>query len=231
MAKESGSFNPARLSQELAALYPDGVVAAELQIPGDVSLLYPEEAAAVAKAIPQRRGEFAAGRLCARRALAALGLGDRPIPAGADRAPVWPAGVVGSITHTSGFTAAVVAARPRFASLGLDVEGEENLKRELWPRICTAPELTWLETVPDTSRAVAATLVFSAKEAFYKCQYPLTGMRLGFEDACLQPTEFADGGDVLIRASRPLAIGSGAKSEFPGRYRIRAGLVCVGFWV
>ena len=45
-----------------------------MRVPGDASLLAPEEAAIVANAVPKRVGEFAAGRLCARRALAELGM-------------------------------------------------------------------------------------------------------------------------------------------------------------
>ena len=91
-------------------------------MPGDASLLYPEEAVSVAKAVPKRVGEFAAGRLCARRALAEFGITGVPLTMAPDRAPVWPESMVGSITHTRGLCAAVVAERRRFASLGIDVE-------------------------------------------------------------------------------------------------------------
>ena len=72
--RDSAAANPATLSATFASLFPSGVVAAELRAPGDASLLWPEEAASVANAVPKRIQEFAAGRLCARRALAAMGV-------------------------------------------------------------------------------------------------------------------------------------------------------------
>jgi 4'-phosphopantetheinyl transferase EntD len=156
------------------------VAAAELRRPADSSLLYPEEAASIARAVPKRAAEFTAGRLCARRALAEFGIDGVALTMGLDRAPVWPVSMVGSITHTEGFCAAAVAERGRFSSLGLDVEAAGAVKRELWDHICTPAELAWLESLPVPARGAAATLVFSAKEAFYKCQFPITGERLDF---------------------------------------------------
>src|SRR5277367_2552834 len=63
------------------------------------------------RAVRARRTEFLAGRACARSALRKLadGRADDAIPIGPDRAPVWPAGIVGAITHAHGFAAAAVA--------------------------------------------------------------------------------------------------------------------------
>ena len=99
---DSSARNPATLSATFAGLLPAGVVAAELRTPGDPSLLEPEEALAVANAVPKRVQEFAAGRLCARRALAEFGVVDFPVRAARDRQPIWPEFLVGSITHTRG---------------------------------------------------------------------------------------------------------------------------------
>ncbi|HEX4152639.1 MAG TPA: 4'-phosphopantetheinyl transferase superfamily protein [Steroidobacteraceae bacterium] len=234
-APDGGVPNPAALSGAIAALFPDGVVAAELSLPGDASLLYPEEAVSVARAVPKRVQEFAAGRLCARRALAELGVAGFALRVADDRAPLWPPAVVGSISHAAGLCAAVTAEKRHFASLGLDLERWEELKRELWPRVCRPAELEWLESLPAAAQAVAATLIFSAKEAFYKCQYPLTGERLGFADVSVEPAGFdaRDGatGNVVIEAVRALAMSSGPRIEFQGRYRVRTGYVCVGFCV
>ena len=83
--------------------------------------------------MPKRIQEFAAGRLCARRALGEFGRRGFPIPVARDRQPFWPAGVVGSITHTAGLCAAVVAERSRLAALGVDTELGGAVKPELWP--------------------------------------------------------------------------------------------------
>src|SRR5579859_734056 len=154
------SSNPAVLSPAIAGLFPPVVAAAELEGPGDLALLDPSERAAVAQAIESRAREFAAGRLCARRALAELGL-EQPIPAASDRQPIWPQGIVGSITHTEGIAAAVVASRSRFAALGLDAERASRLKPELWPKICVEEEIAWLESIEGPERAAAAALIFA----------------------------------------------------------------------
>ena len=64
------------LSAALADLFPDAAVVAELRTRGEVGLLMPAEAAHLGRTVPKRAQEFAAGRLCARRALAELGIVD-----------------------------------------------------------------------------------------------------------------------------------------------------------
>ena len=71
--------------------------------------LYPEEAMAIERAVDKRRAEFTRGRACAREALSELGVPPQPIPVGTHRQPVWPLGVVGSITHCKGLVVAVAA--------------------------------------------------------------------------------------------------------------------------
>ena len=179
---ECAAVNEPILSTTFAALFPAGVAAAELRGRGDASRLMPEEARTVERAVPKRIQEFAAGRQCARRALAELGRFDVPIPVGQDRQPVWPSGVVGSITHTAGLCAAVVAESSRLVALGVDTEIAGAVKPELWQTVCVADESAWISGLPPGERAAAVTLLFSAKEAFYKCQYPLLGERLSFDD-------------------------------------------------
>ena len=171
----------------LAALFPPDVHAAEQRHPGDPALLYPEEALHVRQAIAKRVGEFAAGRLCARQALAQLGIVDFPLAVGSDRRPQWPQGVVGSITHTHGFGGAVVAPRERYRGIGVDAEVIGRVKPALWEKICTPQEIAWLEQLGGREQERLGALIFSAKEAFYKCQYGLTESWVGFQDVMLDP--------------------------------------------
>jgi 4'-phosphopantetheinyl transferase EntD len=211
--------NPAVLSAALGTLFPDGAVVAELRGPGDTSLLLPAEAAYLGRSVPKRAREFAAGRLCARRALAEFGIIDFPIEVAADRRPLWPRSVVGSITHTEGFCAAVVAECAALASLGIDSEGAESVKPELWESICVAEEIKWLSSLPETERRAAATLMFSAKEAFYKCQYPLTRQSLGFHDARVTVPDWgAQRGTFTISANKEIAFADHAALPMSGRY-------------
>jgi 4'-phosphopantetheinyl transferase EntD len=199
--------NPAQRSPTIESLFPPGVAAAELRTAGDPTLLEPEEASAVSRAVPKRAQEFAAGRLCARRALAEFGITGFAVRAAPDRQPLWPDPLVGSITHTTGFCAAVVAERTRFALLGIDTEIAGAVKAELWPSICVPAELGWIEALPQEQRTRAAALIFSAKEAFYKCQYPRTGESLSFSDLRIVPLEWgAAHGVFAVEAQSPMAL-------------------------
>jgi 4'-phosphopantetheinyl transferase EntD len=222
------------LSTTFAALFPAGAVAAELRGPGEASRLKPEEACSVARAVPKRIQEFAAGRQCARRALAELGLGDVSITVAHDRQPVWPPRVVGSITHTDGLCAAVVADSTRVAALGVDSERSGAVKPELWETICVADESAWLSALPPGDRAAAVTLLFCAKEAFYKCQYPLVGERLGFRDVCVSVLAWGEGhGTFSLRPVRPVALFEriGAEQSLRGSYRLHEEFVSAGVWL
>src|ERR1700683_4772139 len=81
-------------------------------------LFYPEEQAYVKRAVPHRRAEFSTGRWCAREAIKAVGAAPVPIPAGPRHGPLWPVGVMGSISHTSGICAAVAGLSSRYAAIG-----------------------------------------------------------------------------------------------------------------
>lgn len=125
------------------------------------------------RAVPKRLAEFSAGRAAARKALGA----QLAIPHGADRAPVWPAGVVGSISHSGSDCLAAVTRALR--GLGLDIEPDLPLEEGLWPAILTGPEREFVMAQAEPGRAAMA--IFSAKEAAYKAQYPLSRQVFGFE--------------------------------------------------
>jgi len=236
-----GIENHARLSADLCGLFGGDARAAELYGPGDPALLLPAEAVFLGKALPKRAQEFAAGRVCARRALAEFGIVDFAIERAADRQPLWPPSMVGSITHTTGFCAAVVAARETTAAIGLDTElvggratgggAPAGVRSQLWPSICVAAEIAWLETLPEAARIPAATLIFSAKEAFYKCQYPLTREPLGFHDARVELIDWGGGsGSFTIAATRSIAFAAYAVLPMPGLYRFHGPFVSSGLW-
>lgn len=147
-----------------------------------LSLVMPEEAALVARAIDKRRREFATGRALARAALGRLGSSAVAIPSAPDRSPIWPDGIAGSISHCD--TRAVVAiGRRNEGTVGVDVEHRAELKRELWSSVFLPAEIARLEARWDpTRRGRMALVLFSAKEALYKAQYPWTTKFMGFSE-------------------------------------------------
>lgn len=165
------------------ALFPDDVITVESNLDEAQGKLYAEEAQYVEKVVEKRRKEFTAGRLCAREALARLGIERFPLLAADSRLPLWPDSVTGSISHTSECCGVVAASRTRIAGLGLDIELLDRVTEKLWSMIFTDPEQAWLRSLDTEVRARYASLIFSAKECFYKYQFPFTQQWLGFMDA------------------------------------------------
>ncbi len=221
--------NPASLSPLLANLFPPGVVGAELRIAGDPSMLFPVEARCLGRAIPRRVQEFAAGRICARRALAEFGFPDYPLPMNFDRRPQWPAFIIGSITHAAGNCGAVVAKQSQFRAIGLDVEMTGCVTTEIWPHICTPEEMVWLDTLDEPERGRCAALIFSAKETFYKCQYSVTQQWLEFGDVMLDlPLSYANAGCFALRPRRTIALLEHGPMSLAGRFAFQGGYVATG---
>lgn len=166
----------------LDRLFNPPVHTSECEIGLTASDLFPEEAQYISGAIYRRRGEFAAGRRCARQAMGQMGLPEVAIPAGPDRAPQWPDGVVGSISHSETRCGAALAFRADgFRAIGLDIERATPLSEVFADDICIESERSWLALQPSSSRGLLLKAFFSAKECTYKCQYPLTRSVFGFE--------------------------------------------------
>ena len=212
--------------KRIEELFAPRTAVEHVRLHGRAFPLHPAETAHVAAAVPKRQREFAAGRWCARRALARLGITDFPLLAGPDRAPRWPAAVVGSITHTDTFCIAVAGRRASVAALGVDAEPDRPLEAELWEIVCTPAERHWLATQPAAARGRLARLLFSAKECLYKLQYPLTGALLDFQDAEIAPD--LDGGRFTARLLRDAGACLTAGSVFEGKFLAADGLIVTG---
>lgn len=201
----------------IADLLPACVRTAESfgELPG--AELLPEERALVARAVPKRVAEVTTVRACAREALAALGLPPAPILSGPSREPLWPAGVVGSLTHCAGYRAAAVARDADLAAVGIDAEPHDELPDGVLERVSLPEERAHLEALPAGTHWDR--LLFSAKESVYKAWFPLAGRWLGFEDArlVLDPDAGTFTATLLVE-DRPL-------DGFAGRYAVAGGLV------
>ena len=195
------------------------MVLRERRIPGDAAELHPAEAEYVVRAVPKRILEFAAGRACARAALAEFGVRDFALRAAPDRQPLWPDGFIGSITHTAGFCAAAVAARTNMLAIGLDSEIVGAPTLDIWATIAGREELAWVEALPDGERPAAVTLLFAAKEAFYKCQYPLVGEWLDFHDLRVEVGAWGGpSGTFAVSAMRRIGFAQRVELPLVGRY-------------
>lgn len=132
--------------------------------------LHPDEIGAIRGAVPARVLEFAAGRVAARSALGT----DDPVPSGPDRAPIWPDGWAGSISHASGW--AIAVAQRGGGLVGVDLEPDEDLPAETLSVVLRPAELRGFGTDLRWARRI-----FSIKEAVYKAQYPFTRQIFDFQ--------------------------------------------------
>lgn len=207
----------------ISVLLPPGVVAVEAYDDSVPAPLFPEEEALIAGAAPKRRREFATGRRCARAALAQLGHPEAPLLIGERGAPIWPAGVVGAITHCDGYRAAVVGPSAMVAALGVDAEPDEPLPDGVLGVIARPEERTWLAELAATDRVRWDRLLFCAKEAVYKAWSPLTGRWLGFEEVLVtvDPENRRFAADIPAGAT----VNGVPLTGFAGRYRSGRGLL------
>jgi enterobactin synthetase component D len=137
------------------------------------------------KASFKRKAEYLAGRYCAQQAIHRLAPQLPPdIPITAAGLPSWPDRIVGSITHAGGFASAAVALRKDAVGIGIDCESlmTRNVALEISALVATPSELATTMAQTRLDQNDALTLLFSAKEAVFKCLYPLTGLFFTFLD-------------------------------------------------
>ncbi|MFJ9679470.1 4'-phosphopantetheinyl transferase [Streptomyces sp. NPDC101194] len=210
-------------------ILPSRVTVAEaLSDPPEASL-FPGEEELIRNAVESRRKEFITARWCARRALGELGLAPVPILKGERGAPIWPRGVVGSMTHCVGYRAAVVAHRADVLTVGIDAEPHDPLPVGVLETIALATERQRERELRETSPEIRwDRLLFSAKESVYKAWFPLTHRWLGFEQADIVLRR--DGtftAELLISApvADPATGATAAPMAFRGRWLVADGLV------
>lgn len=194
----------------------DGRIGFGLTDPGAPQpALMPEEAGHVAHAIHARQTEFAAGRAAARIAMRDVGFAPQAVPAQYNRAPQWPAGLAGSISHTKELCMAVVSTDAK--SLGLDVEKIHVIDKDIISTICSEREM---DHIPYADQPHLALAIFAAKEATYKAQFPLTQTLFGFDTLhVIMEPEARRFTATFVHAVGPFRVGY----TLPGRFAEVAG--------
>jgi len=183
----------------IAELLPAGVASAECFDDPPGVVLFDEERAVVARAVDKRRREFATVRHCARRALATLGHPSVPLLPGRRGAPLWPDGIVGSMTHCDGYRAAAVARADDVRAVGIDAEPDGPLPDGVLDMIALPDETTHLADLGHRGHAGPEhweRLLFSCKETVFKVWFPLTQRELDFHEASIR----LDPGDATFTA-------------------------------
>jgi 4'-phosphopantetheinyl transferase EntD len=187
--------------------------------------LFAEEELAVGRAVDKRMREFMTARICARAALAKLGFPAAPILTGEHGEPLWPTGVVGSITHCDGYRACAVARSSEILTVGIDAEPNAALPDRLIGDIARPEELPGLRRLELQSPEVRwDRLLFSAKESVYKAWFPLARRWLGFEDAVIVFDPGAGTFTARLLVSGP-PMADGPLLGFSGKWMVRDGIV------
>jgi 4'-phosphopantetheinyl transferase EntD len=186
----------------------------------------PEEIAGLEQAVAKRRQEFVAGRICARQALDRMGVSTGPLRKLPDGSIAWPEGIAGSVSHSEIWSGAAVVRLSNAAGIGFDIENTARVGQNLWRRILTPEERGWLGRRPPAENQQWASLIFSAKEALYKCIGALVTGRIGFMDAIIVPNPPADSFAVLLKG--PAAAQLPRNLRLEGRFFFSSGEVFTG---
>lgn len=228
-AVESSTSGQQLLVGVLSRLFPPFVSGVLASVGNEsASCLHPEEQSEV-RAVPPRRRQFLAGRACAHAALRAIDADDMPVGKGSAGEPLWPPGVVGSISHTGDLAAAVVARDEDAWGLGLDIEPlEPPLRPGVERLIRTRAELSQAGAPHDLADYTGK-IAFCAKECVYKCLFPATRWLLDFQDVTV---------DVDLHASRYRAVvddrfrfGGLPLRPLEGRFEVVEGYLLAGLCV
>jgi phosphopantetheine--protein transferase-like protein len=184
---------------------------------GPSASVWPEEREAVQRAVAKRQNEYFATRHLARLALAELAVPASPLLNHEDRSPRWPAGVLGSLTHTDVWCGVAVAkSEQTLRSVGIDMERLGSVSPDVAARIFSEWELSHAN---ESDLAIR----FSAKEAFYKAIYQFVRRYVGFREVEIElVTDRAFNirvvSEVLAREVAPLKV--------TGLYATRGALCC-----
>ena len=122
-------------------------------------------------ACAKRKNEFYSGRWCAVQSLIKKNESDLSIQIGKDRAPIWPKGVVGSISHSDQLAAALVDNNANCLAIGLDIQPASSmaLASDLKASILHPNEIKNFAQHYDEK---LFDIIFSAKETLFKALYP-----------------------------------------------------------
>jgi 4'-phosphopantetheinyl transferase EntD len=190
---------------------------------GETTDLLPGEETALGQVCAIRRCQFAAGRRCGRRALAALDRAPEAILVGPGGEPRWPVGVIGSITHCCGYAAAIAMTAGVPAGIGIDVEPHQPISSRMLAHVASPSEHGWIAGAYDLGVHFDR-LLFSVKESIYKAWFPLTSSRLRFADVrvTFQPADRCWRARLMVPG--PTVHGE-AILGFEGRYAVDDGFV------
>jgi 4'-phosphopantetheinyl transferase EntD len=177
------------------------------------------------RAVAKRKSEFLAGRYLAKIALQSIGKSCHYIAIGKNRAPVWPQGILGSISHTSAIAQCVITDHQDYQNIGLDIEhwltsaDANNIASSI---VKSAAEYLPIMTYLPFNKAL--TLIFSAKESLFKAIYKEVGKYFDFYAAQVTSFQFTKN-ELTLTIIQELSLTIPYGKQFQCKYEIRDDLV------
>ena len=170
----------------------------------------------LSKAVNKRQADYLAGRALVNRAFAALELPPQTVNSGPDRAPIWPEGVTGSISHTS-TSCACILSRNTDLRIGIDIETDLSARGDKAVRKIALrdDERRLIDAQANTLHLPA--LIFSAKETLFKALYPIVQDFFGFD--CAQIKTLPGDQHIRLHLAQPLHPMLPAGAAFDIRYQ------------
>lgn len=154
----------------------------ELKVQNYSCNLYEEERSLITKATLKRRNEFSTGRYGIRCLLKSYGINYFPIKCDQKGMPIFPSGIIGSISHSDKKCLMATSTNIDYKSIGIDIEEYSKLDLSLCRYFLHKSEIEFVDSQVAAYQKIMAAIFFSVKEAFYKMQYSITKSYLGFLD-------------------------------------------------
>ena len=148
-----------------------------------------EKPVSISQWMPKRQAQFLAGRIAAKKALSFNKLMNKQIAIGHSREPIWPENIIGSISHSGKTSIACVREQAKtFAGLGIDIQ--ETIVPELQSQISSSiltdkDKRLFKQKFSKLTDSVLFTLIFSAKESFFKAAFNSVGEYFEFTDVSI----------------------------------------------
>jgi len=138
----------------------------------------------IKKAVKKRQLEFIAGRYCAKKCMDSYGISTTEIAIGENREPLWPDGIVASISHNQEFALCAASKVEHYSSVGVDIETILTIEQynDISNQILFDQEFDLIKT-SKLSKNTFLSVVFSVKESLFKAIYKDVGYYFGFDAA------------------------------------------------
>lgn len=169
----------------IRALMPANVLVLAAPVDNWMEEIDPAEREIVRHAVFSRQAEFSTGRMLATRAVTEIGVPVSAILRGPMNEPIWPRGVVGSITHTKDVCLVVAAMTKHMVGLGIDVEANRPEVNDLAHLILRPDERQAIGSQLRTKKD-AVKLAFGAKESLYKAIHGRINRFVDFQEVRIE---------------------------------------------